>query len=305
VKVQFHWDRLGTKDDKSSCWVRVASPWAGKAWGMISLPRIGQEVVVDFLEGDPDLPLITSRVYNAEQIPPYKLPEHKTVSTIKSRSSVGGAAANFNELAFEDKLGSEWIRLHAEKDLIEVVKNDAHRDVGNDQFLKVGHNLTEEIGNNVDRKIKGEYTERIDKTADIDIGGAAAGKIGGDLGVKAGSDMALEAGQAFSVKAGTNGDLKFGANLGVAGGANVHIKGGANVVIEAGAVLTLKGAMVNIEASGILSINGSMVKINTGGGGPPGGGANPKTPAAPDAPKTVKPSTDKIGDVKNDLAQGR
>lgn len=305
VKVQFHWDRLGTKDDNSSCWVRVASPWAGKAWGMISLPRIGQEVVVDFLEGDPDLPLITSRVYNAEQIPPYKLPEHKTVSTIKSRSSVGGAAANFNELAFEDKLGSEWIRLHAEKDLIEVVKHDAHRDVGNDQYLKVGHDLTEEIGNNVDRKIKGEYTERIDRTADVDVGGAAAVKIGGDLGVKAASDMALEAGQAFSVKAGTNGDLKFGANLGVAGGANVHIKGGANVVIEAGAVLTLKGAMVNIEASGILSINGSMVKINTGGGGPPGGGANPKTPAAPDAPETVQPSTDKIGDVKNDLAQGR
>jgi type VI secretion system secreted protein VgrG len=77
VKVQFHWDRLGTKDDKSSCWVRVASPWAGKAWGMISLPRIGQEVVVDFLEGDPDLPLITGRVYNAEQIPPYKLPEQQ------------------------------------------------------------------------------------------------------------------------------------------------------------------------------------------------------------------------------------
>ena len=305
VKVQFHWDRLGTKDDKSSCWVRVASPWAGKAWGMISLPRIGQEVVVDFLEGDPDLPLITSRVYNAEQIPPYKLPEHKTVSTIKSRSSVGGAAANFNELAFEDKLGSEWIRLHAEKDLIEVVKHDAHRDVGNDQFLKVGHDLTEEIGHNADLTIGGDGTETVGGKLDQSVGQAHALRIGSDQGITVGGSQATSVGSGFSLSVGSGADVRIGANLGVAAGANVHIKGGMNVVIEAGAVLTLKGSMVNLEASGILNINGSMVNINTGGGGPPGGGANPKNPASPKDPKDVKPLTDKIDAVKNDLAQGR
>jgi type VI secretion system secreted protein VgrG len=305
VKVQFHWDRLGTKDDKSSCWVRVASPWAGKAWGMISLPRIGQEVVVDFLEGDPDLPLITSRVYNAEQIPPYKLPEHKTISTIKSRSSVGGAAANFNELAFEDKIGSEWIRLHAEKDLIEVVKHDAHRDVGNDQFLKVGHDHVEEIGHNADLTIGGDSTETVGGALDQSVGQAHALRIGSDQGITVGGSQATSVGSSYSLSVGTGGDISIGTNLGVAAGANVHIKGGANVVIEAGAVLTLKGAMVNLEASGILNINGSMVNINTGGGGPPGSGANPKSPASPKDPKDVKPLTDKIDAVKTDLAQGR
>ena len=305
VKVQFHWDRLGTKDDKSSCWVRVASPWAGKAWGMISLPRIGQEVVVDFLEGDPDLPLITSRVYNAEQIPPYKLPDHKTVSTIKSRSSVGGAAANFNELAFEDKIGEEWIRLHAEKDLIEVVKNDAHRDVGNDQFLKVGRDHTEEIVRNADLKIGGDCTEGVGGKLDQTVGDAHALRIGADQDVAISGSQATSVGSGYSLSVSSGGDLSFGASLGVAAGANVHIKGSANVVIEAGAILTLKGSMVNIEASGILNINGSMVNVNTGGGGPPGSGANPKSPKSPKGAKNVKPSTDKIAAVKNALANGR
>ncbi len=304
VKVQFHWDRLGKNDEKSSCWVRVASPWAGKAWGMISLPRIGQEVVVDFLEGDPDQPLITSRVYNAEQVPPYKLPDHKTVSTIKSHSSVGGGAANFNELAFEDKLGSEWIRLHAEKDLIEVVKNNSHRDVGNDQYLKVGKDLREDIGNNVDRKIGGAYTEQIDETAELKVLRDTAVDIGGKLGLKTGSDLAIDAGGAFSVKSGDAGDIKIGANLGVEG-VNVHVKGSASVVIEAGATLTLKGTIVNIEASGVLNINGAMVKINTGGGAGGGGGANPKAPLQPKPPKDVQPLKTKVKGVSDDLKRGR
>jgi type VI secretion system secreted protein VgrG len=305
VKVQFHWDRQGSKDDKSSCWVRVASPWAGKAWGMISLPRIGQEVVVDFLEGDPDLPLITSRVYNAEQIPPYKLPDHKTVSTIKSRSSVGGAAANFNELAFEDKIGEEWIRLHAEKDLIEVVKNDAHRDVGRDQFLKVGRDHTEEIVRNADLQIGGDCTEAVGGKLDQKVGNAHTMRIEADQDLTVGGSQATSVGSGYSLSANSGGDLRFGANLGVAAGANVHIKGGANVVIEAGAMLTLKGSMVNIEASGVLNINGAMVNVNMGGGGPPGGGANPKSPKSPKGAKDVKPSTDKIAAVKDALANGR
>jgi type VI secretion system secreted protein VgrG len=304
VKVHFHWDRIAPQDDTASCWVRVASPWAGKAWGMISLPRIGQEVVVDFLEGDPDLPLITSRVYNADQITPYKLPDHKTVSTIKSRSSLDGEPANFNELAFEDLKGSEWIRLHAEKDLLEIVKNDAHREVGNDQFLKIVNNLTEEIGNNVDRTIIGEYTELIEKTVDLEIKQDTAVKIGGGLGVGVGGDVALESGGKLGVKTTAAGDVKIGANLGVEA-VNVHIKGSANVVIEAGAALTLKGAMINIEASGIVSIVGGLVKINSGGGGGSGGGANPAAPGAPEAPENVQPLTDKLQEVADDLAIDR
>jgi type VI secretion system secreted protein VgrG len=117
VKVQFHWDRWATDRPRQEVVLgaRGQSQWAGKAWGMISLPRIGQEVVVDFLEGDPDLPMVTGRVYNAVQVPPYTLPDNKTVSTLKSQSSVGGTTANANELRFEDKKGKEYIWFQAEK----------------------------------------------------------------------------------------------------------------------------------------------------------------------------------------------
>src|SRR5512135_3121830 len=130
VKVQFFWDRLGKKDENSSCWMRVAQHWAGKNWGAIFNPRIGQEVIVDFLEGDPDRPIITGRVYNAEQMPPYTLPDNMTQSGVKTHSSKGGGTDDFNELRFEDKKGSEQIYFHAQKDFDRVVENNDTLKVG-------------------------------------------------------------------------------------------------------------------------------------------------------------------------------
>ena len=130
VKVQFHWDRYGKKDENSSCWIRVSQPWAGKHWGIVFLPRIGQEVVIDFLEGDPDQPIITGSVYNSSQMPPYALPDNKTQSGIKSRSSKGGGPDNFNEIRFEDKKGHEEILIHAERTLTTVVEASESRSVG-------------------------------------------------------------------------------------------------------------------------------------------------------------------------------
>ncbi|MBV9879074.1 MAG: type VI secretion system tip protein VgrG [Gemmatirosa sp.] len=146
VKVQFHWDREGKKDASSSCWVRVATMWAGRQWGAVHLPRIGQEVVVDFLEGDPDAPIITGSVYNADQMPPYALPANKTQSGVKSRSSPKGSDENFNELRFEDKKDSEHVYLHAEKDLQTVVENDETRSVGHDRTTTVASNDTRTVG---------------------------------------------------------------------------------------------------------------------------------------------------------------
>jgi type VI secretion system secreted protein VgrG len=130
IKVQFFWDQVGTKDENSSCWIRVAHAWAGKQWGIIYIPRIGQEVMVDFLEGDPDQPLVVGRVYNADQMPPYTLPDNMTQSGILTRSSKGGTADNFNQLRFEDKKGSEEIYFHAEKDKNIVVENNETLTVG-------------------------------------------------------------------------------------------------------------------------------------------------------------------------------
>ena len=152
VKVQFHWDRQGTNDADSSCWVRVGTPWAGTQWGAIHIPRIGQEVLVSFDEGDPDQPIITGSIYNAATMPPYTLPDNMTQSGIKSRSTPGGGADNFNELRFEDKKGSEQIYFHAEKDFDRVVENNDTLSVGftkkdqGDQTVKVFNNQSVTVG---------------------------------------------------------------------------------------------------------------------------------------------------------------
>jgi type VI secretion system secreted protein VgrG len=152
IRVQFHWDRRGASDEKSSCWVRVASPWAGSQWGMIHIPRIGHEVIVSFINGDADQPVVVGSLYNGNNKPPYSLPDNKTQSGIKSHSSKDGSDDNFNEIRFEDKKDSEEIYIHAEKDLNCVIENNETRKVGfedsdsgdqdieiyNDQTLKVG-----------------------------------------------------------------------------------------------------------------------------------------------------------------------
>jgi type VI secretion system secreted protein VgrG len=144
VKVQFHWDREGKKDEKSSCWIRVSQLWAGAGWGAMYIPRIGHEVIVDFLEGDPDRPIITGRVYHGINMSPYGLPAEKTKSTIKSDSSLGGGGSN--ELRFEDKKGSEEVFLHGQKDWTIAIENDKNQTVGHDETLSVGNNRTKTVG---------------------------------------------------------------------------------------------------------------------------------------------------------------
>ncbi|BCG82033.1 type VI secretion system Vgr family protein [Mesorhizobium sp. 113-3-3] len=167
VKVQFHWDRLGKKDQNSSCFVRVSQTWAGSGWGFIQIPRIGQEVIVDFIEGDPDLPIITGRVYNASEMPPYALPANATQSGWKSNSSKGGGG--YNELMFEDKAGSELVNFQAQKDHHLLIKHDRNKTVQHDQSDRidhdakhsVGHNLDEDVGNNKTVKIGVDQTTNI------------------------------------------------------------------------------------------------------------------------------------------------
>nr|WP_276604244.1 type VI secretion system tip protein TssI/VgrG [Nannocystis pusilla] len=146
VLVQFHWDREGQHDENSSCWVRVSQAWAGLGWGAMFIPRVGHEVLVDFIEGDPDRPIITGRVYHANNSTPYPLPDEKTKSTIKSESSPGGGG--FNELRFEDRKGGEEVFLHAQRDLNEVVLNDNSRNVTADQTFTVGGNQSFTITGN-------------------------------------------------------------------------------------------------------------------------------------------------------------
>ncbi|MEW5766830.1 MAG: type VI secretion system tip protein TssI/VgrG [bacterium] len=159
VKVQFHWDREGQNDENSSCWIRVSQLWAGANWGAMWIPRIGHEVIVDFLEGDPDRPIITGRVYHGDNRPPYPLPDEKTKGTIKSDSSLGGGGSN--EIRFEDKKGSEEVYIHAQKDMNEKIENNMSTSVGNDQSLSVGHDRTKTVQNDEKNTIQNNRTTEI------------------------------------------------------------------------------------------------------------------------------------------------
>ena len=202
VKVQFHWDRLGKSDENSSCFVRVSSVWAGSGWGFIQIPRIGQEVIVDFLEGDPDQPLITGRVYNAEQMPPYDLPDNATQSGWKSNSSLGGGG--FNEMRFEDKKGEEEVYFQAEKDHNELVKNDESRTIGHDFKEDVGNDATQSIGN--------DRTESVVHNKDVSVGNNRTVSIGVDDTETVGSNRSLTVGASETIDVGSSSTETIGVN---------------------------------------------------------------------------------------------
>ena len=178
VKVHFYWDRHDQSNENSSCWIRVSQSWAGKNWGSMQIPRIGQEVIVSFLEGDPDRPIITGRVYNAEQTVPYDLPENATQSGMKSRSSKGGTPANFNEIRMEDKKGLEQLYIHAERNQDIVVEVDESHSVGHDRNKSIGHDEVVTVGNDRLRAVKHDdmlmvgfsKTDAISKSYLIEVG---------------------------------------------------------------------------------------------------------------------------------------
>ncbi|HEX6534362.1 MAG TPA: type VI secretion system tip protein TssI/VgrG [Gemmatimonadaceae bacterium] len=268
VKVQFYWDRDGKKDEKSSCWVRVASTWAGKNWGFIQIPRIGQEVIVDFLEGNPDYPIITGSVYNADQMPPYALPANQTQSGLKTRSSKQGSASNCNELRFEDKKGSEEVFLHAEKDLKTEVENDETRDVMHDRTTTIKNNetLTVTDGNEAITVQKGNQTVEIsmgnqtitlgqgNQTIEIKMGNQSTTVKMGNITTKASLGS-------ISSEAMQNIELKVGANSIKIDQSGITLKG-LMVKIQGDVQAKMDSPMTQVTASGILQLKGSLTTIN-------------------------------------------
>jgi type VI secretion system secreted protein VgrG len=269
VKVQFHWDREGKDDSDSSCWVRVGTPWAGKQWGMIHIPRIGQEVIVDFLEGDPDQPIIVGSVYNASQMPPYKLPDNKTQSGIRSNSSKGGGQNDRNEMRFEDKTGSEQYFMFAQKDMDQRVKNDSREFVGNDRSLIVTADQKESVGADKHTSVTGDETEKVGGDLSLQVAGNLNEKTGGDLSLQVGGNQWGKVGQVYASEAGQE----------------IHLKAGMKIIIEAGMQISLigPGGFVDIGPAGV-TIQGTMVLINSGGAAGSGTSASPKDPKDPKAP---------------------
>ncbi len=270
VCIQFFWDKLRQPNTVDNTWVRVAQSWAGNGWGSYFWPRLKDEVVVQFLDGDPDNPVIVGSVYNGVNVPKYALPDHSTRSGLVTRSSKGGSAQNANELRFEDKTGSEQIFLNAEKDMDHRTENDHRRFVGGKDSLIVNGGQYEQIGADFNKEVKANSVEKIASNADIEIGANLTEKVGGN----------------YSMKIGANQADKIGTNYSMDAGMEVYIKGGMSVVIESGLELTLKGAggFINIGPAGI-AISGTMVMINSGGAagsGTAGSVTDPQAPTAPD-----------------------
>lgn len=256
IKVQFHWDREGSSDENSSCWVRVSQPMAGKKWGWISLPRMGQEVVVSFLEGDPDRPLITGRVYNDEQMPPYELPANQTQSGIKTRSSKDGTAENFNEIRFEDKKGEEELYVHAEKNYTRIVENDETVQIGadkkdkGDQTVDIHNNRTVTLAEGTDTLT----IEKGDRLATLDKGDDT-------LKIKMGDHLIdISAGKS-TITAAKSIELKVGGSSIKLEPAKITIKS-TMINIEGSATVDVKGAMTTVKGSGMLTLQGGLTKIN-------------------------------------------
>lgn len=333
VKVQFFWDRYGKRDDKTSCWMRVAQPSAGKGWGTMAIPRIGQEVIVSFMEGDPDRPLITGVVYNPEQMVSYELPKEKNKTLIKTNSTPGGNG--FNEIRLDDTAGKEQFFVHAQYDMDqrilhdkrEIVLNDVHTTINGNLYeivaknheSKVGGNFIEATGKNVEEAI-GEnhdyivgknHTEKVGSNHEVEIGNSqvvSIGKnrdesigqdvnimIGGKLHENVSKDHVENVGQSSFVVSGKDRLEKSGSNHIVQAGQVVHVIAGQEVVIEAGMRLTLKGpgGFISIDPTGV-TVQGMLVKINSGGS--PGSG--PGAPAVPAAPPKKDPKNAKKADPK-------
>ncbi|HSK38197.1 MAG TPA: type VI secretion system tip protein TssI/VgrG, partial [Arenibaculum sp.] len=271
IKVQFHWDQLGKNDENSSCWIRVTQGWAGKNWGSFFLPRIGQEVIVSFLEGDPDRPIVTGCVYNGEQPVPYELPGEQTKSTVKSNSSKGGGG--FNEIRYEDKKDSEEMFVHAQKDMNVVVLNDQTLTITTARTTTISESddtLTIEKGNRTITVSKGNETHSVKDTRSVTVTAAETHtneddfthEVTGDYTLKVGGNITIEAGGSITLKAGSTMDLEAAGDATLKG-ANTTVEASANVTVKAGAMLEAKASATGkVDGGGMLELKGGMVKLN-------------------------------------------
>ncbi|MBY4681900.1 type VI secretion system Vgr family protein [Burkholderia contaminans] len=295
VKVQFHWDRLGKRDQGSSCWVRVSQPWAGSGFGMVQIPRIGDEVVVSFLDGNPDRPLVTSRVYNSQNMPPWELPANATQSGILTRSTKTGNVNTANAIRFEDKKGAEEVWLHAEKDQrIEVehdeshwVGNDRSKNIDHDETVHVGHDRTETVDNNETIHIGVDRTETVGNNETLTVGGnrnetiqgmenllialtstetvglAKALTVGGAYTVTVAGAINTAAGLASAEEVGLSKTTMVGKTYTVTAGDRIELRTGkASIVLESSGHITISGTDIDILGSDAVKVDGKTVDLN-------------------------------------------
>ncbi|MDV2349830.1 type VI secretion system tip protein TssI/VgrG [Vibrio cholerae] len=255
VKVHFPWDRYSSSNEKSSCWVRVAQEWAGSQYGSMAIPRVGHEVIVSFLNGDPDQPIITGRTYHATNTAPYALPDHKTKTVLRTETHQG---QGYNELSFEDQAGSEQILLHAQKDWDALIEHDHTEVIRHDQHLTVDNDRFTRIQRNQHLTVEGEVRSKIALDSSHEVGASLQHKVGQRIAVEAGKEISL--------------------------------KSGAKIVVEAGAELTLKagGSFVKVDAGGVHLV-GPAINLNAGGSAGSGSAYGGQLAVAPRMLAQAKP----------------
>jgi type VI secretion system secreted protein VgrG len=292
VKLKFHWDRSDARDENSSCWIRVSQHWAGKNWGAIQIPRIGQEVIVEFEEGDPDRPIVTGRVYNADQMPPYTLPDNQTQSGVLTRSTKQGNTKTFNELRFEDKKDSELIYFHAEKNFERIVENNDTLKVGmekkdkGDQIIEIWNDRTETVheGKETITIKKGDRLVTIEKgketldvqtgdrqvtvakgndTHDIKVGNRVVNIDTGndDLTIKTGNHTVKISLGKSSTEAMQSIELKVGASSIKIEPSKITLNS-VQIEVNGNAQTDVKGTLVNVQGSATTTIKGGIVQVN-------------------------------------------
>jgi len=300
VKVKFHWDQSASQDDTASCWVRVSQAWAGNGWGTLFIPRIGQEVIISYLDGNPDRPLVTGSVYNGEQATPVDLPAKQMQAVIRSRPTKSGngrsksaeiesGRIHGNELRFDDKFGDEELYLHAEHDLkidvehslettlykgseehlikkgdrsIEVTTGKETHTVGGKRDLTVHGDETHTDSANFHHTVKKNYT--LDVTGDIKetIKGSSTIKVTGDLVIDVTGSITFKSGTTMSISSGTGMNVKAGTELKSQAGTSYGIKAGADLKLDALSIAGKAAASGEIDGGGMLTLKGGMVKIN-------------------------------------------
>lgn len=261
IKVQFHWDRLGRGDERSSCWIRVAQGVAGQGWGGLWIPRINQEVLVSFLEGDPDRPIIVGAVYHGKNIPPLSLPAEKTRTTFKTCSTPGGGGSN--EIRFEDKKGEEEVYLHSQKDLLVRVEEDMSSSVGSNQTLSIAGSRSHRVGGKEIIRIGASRRnpkdardqDRTSDTYSVEVEGDAGEVIHGKKEVRTHAGYIVQVGGDLIQRVGRRKTIKIEEEL--------EIKvGSSKIVMEKSGRITIEGTEIRLGSSGEIIINGSVIRLN-------------------------------------------
>jgi type VI secretion system secreted protein VgrG len=301
VCVQFWWDRLRKPNTPDNTLLRVAQSWAGKGWGTYFWPRTGDEVLIDFIEGDPDQPIVVGSVYNGVNMPKYDPAGQYTLSGVLTRSSKGGGAANANELRFEDLDGKEQIFMNAERDYDLHVEHDWHTLVGNEQHTTIKSNQFEEVDGDSHLLVKGKQLHEVDGEADLNVKGNQIVQIGGDRSHKVGGNLKESIGSSSNINVGSNLNEQVGSNYSLTVGQNQAISAGMNFDVSApmqisftcgpntivmspeGIGLNGEGGFVAIGPAGV-TISGTLVMINSGGAPVTGSPGSPQSPASPSGP---------------------